>query len=105
LKQRSTLGAIIPLHVLLAQAMTKLELMDSNNYVAKIVQAKSKCKPPADSLKDPKSIALKSAFEDLICKYQMNSTAIIHQLVNHQATVYHKNILLLLVGPGDIYDE
>ena len=42
--------------VLLAQATMKLEVMDSNAYIAKIVRVKSRLKPSADFLKDPKFI-------------------------------------------------
>ena len=83
--------------VLLAQATMKLELMDSNAYIAKIVRAKSKLKPPADFLKDPKFIALNSEFEDLIRKYQTDGTAIVRRLVNHQVTVYRENIVPQLI--------
>ena len=74
--------------VLLVQAKFKLELMDSDAFIAKIVRVKSKLKPPADFLKDPKFIALSSEFEDLVRKYQTDGTAIVRRLVNRQVTVY-----------------
>jgi hypothetical protein len=69
------------------QAKFKLELMDSDAYIAKIVRVKSKLKYPADFLKDPKCIALSSEFEDLVRKYQTDGIAIVRRLVTRQGTV------------------
>jgi hypothetical protein len=83
--------------VLLVQTKFKLELMDSDAYIAKIVRVNSKLKPPADLLKDAKFIALSSEFEDLVRKYQTDGTAIVRRLVTRQGTVYREKLVPQLI--------
>jgi len=81
------------LDALIIESKTKLELMESADFIAKVTRTKSKLLPHASIKDEPKTTALVDEFVQIHRQFQQDGTNVVKRYVELEFTTFHNKLI------------